>query len=71
VSLVCDPDLGELCSEVVVSMALGLLEGVLACWTHGVGELGTGVGSVSLLAIAVVVDWGDWALIVRVGGRER
>jgi hypothetical protein len=36
-----------------------------------VGELGTGVGSVSILGIAQVVNGGNWALVVRVAaGRE-
>ena len=72
VHLLSDPDPSKLSSKVVVSLALcgdwGLLEGVLALWADGVGELSARVGGIGILSIAIVVNWGDWALVVRVAG---
>ena len=70
--LLSDPDSSKFSSKVVVALAFcghgGPLESVLALGTDAMGVLGARVGGVEILTIAVVVNWGDWALVVGVAG---
>jgi len=72
--LLSDPDPSKLSGKVVVALALcrhgRLLESVLSLWADAVSVLGARVRSISFLSIAIVVNWGNWAFVVRVGGGE-